>query len=76
VQLLPPEKAAQMVLDGVARKQMVIAFPAYVHRLAFLHRSRPASFMRMALAQVAHFRKIERPDAGAPPEPCPTLRPM
>jgi NAD(P)-dependent dehydrogenase (short-subunit alcohol dehydrogenase family) len=76
VELLPPEKAAQIVLAGVARKQMLIAFPAYVHRLAFLHRSRPGVFMRMVLAQVDHFRKIERPDAGTPPSPCRTARRM
>jgi NAD(P)-dependent dehydrogenase (short-subunit alcohol dehydrogenase family) len=65
VKLVPPEKAAQIVLAGVARKRTVIAFPAYVDHLAFLHRSRPAQFMRLALKQVDQFRKIERPRKSA-----------
>jgi hypothetical protein len=65
VKLVAPEKAAQIVLAGVARKRTVIAFPAYVDRLAFLHRSRPAQFMRLALKQVDRFRKIERPRKSA-----------
>jgi NAD(P)-dependent dehydrogenase (short-subunit alcohol dehydrogenase family) len=68
VKLVAPEKAAQIVLAGVARKRTVIAFPAYVDRLAFLHRSRPAQFMRLALKQVDQFRKIERPRQNTAPD--------
>ena len=58
VKLVPVERAAQIVLAGVARKQAVIAFPAYVSILTFLHRFLPGLFMRLGLRQVERFRSI------------------
>ena len=58
VKVVAVEKAAQIVLAGVARKQAVIAFPAYVSILVFLHRFLPRLFMRLGLRQVEQFRKI------------------
>ena len=58
VKLVPVERAAQIVLAGVAHKKAVIAFPAYVSILAFLHRFLPGLFMRLGLRQVERFRSI------------------
>lgn len=58
--LVPIDKAARIVLDGVARNKRVIAFPAYVGVLAFLHRFAPALFARFADRQVKDFRAIRQ----------------
>jgi hypothetical protein len=63
VPLVPVERAARIVLDGVARKKAVIAFPAYVSVLAFLHRFLPGLFARVCKKQVDDFRKIRRATA-------------
>jgi len=63
VKLVPVERAAQIVLGGVARRRMVIAFPGYVGVLAFLHRFAPALFAGMAAYQIAQFRRIRREEA-------------
>ena len=62
VKFVPVERAARMVLDGVARKKMVIAFPGYVRQLAFLHRFLPGLFARFSAKQVEQFRTIRRAD--------------
>ena len=62
--LVSVEKAAQIVLTGVARKQAVVAFPAYVSILAFLHRFLPGLFMRLGLRQVERFRSIRHVPAN------------
>ena len=64
VKLVPVQRAAQIVLAGVARKQAVIAFPAYVSILAFIHRFLPGLFMRLGLRQVERFRSIRRAAAN------------
>ena len=58
VPFVPVERAARLVLHGVARKRMVIAFPGYVRQLAFMHRFLPGLFARFAAKQVAQFRTI------------------
>lgn len=55
---MPVEKAARLILDGVARRKRVIAFPAYVGLLAFLHRFFPPAFDRFAAGQIRNFRTI------------------
>lgn len=63
VKLVPVEEAARKILAGVAKKKRVIAFPAYVRVLAFLHRFMPPAFERFAARQVEDFRRIRK--AGA-----------
>jgi len=58
VKLVPVARAARIILAGVKRKQVVIAFPAYVHMLAFLHRFIPSLFARFSARQISQFRKI------------------
>ena len=60
VKLVQVEQAVQIILAGVARKQMIIAFPGYVRTLAFLHRFLPSFFTRFSLKQVEQFRKIRK----------------
>lgn len=60
--LVPVERAARIVLDGVARRRMVIAFPSYVRGLAFLHRFMPRLFARFSARQVVRFRGIRNAD--------------
>lgn len=60
VEFVPVERAARLVLEGVARKRMVIAFPGYVRQLAFLHRFLPGLFARFSAKQVEQFRTIRR----------------
>lgn len=55
---VPVDQAASIVLRGVARRKRVIAFPAYVGILAFMHRFLPPLFDRLAARQVSNFRKI------------------
>lgn len=55
---MPVERAARLILSGVARRRMVIAFPFYVRLLAFLHRFMPALFARFSERQIAQFRGI------------------
>ena len=62
--LVPVDKAAAIVLDGVARRKRVIAFPSYVGLLAFLHRFLPPLFDRFADRQVQNFRAIRRDPEG------------
>jgi NAD(P)-dependent dehydrogenase (short-subunit alcohol dehydrogenase family) len=56
--LVPVENAARLILDGVARRKRVIAFPSYVGLLAFLHRFAPPLFDRFAARQIRDFRTI------------------
>jgi len=63
--LVPVDKAAAIVLAGVARQKRVIAFPAYVGLLAFLHRFAPVLFDRFADRQVRNFRAIRREPGNA-----------
>ncbi len=64
VKLVPVQRAAQIVLAGVARKQAVIAFPPYVSILVFIHRFLPGLFMRLGLRQVERFRSIRHAAAN------------
>lgn len=63
VKPVPVERAAQIILAGVAARKMVIAFPGYVKVLAFLHRFLPGLFARVAKKQIEDFRKIRRAPA-------------
>lgn len=63
--LVPVDKAADIVLAGVARKKRIIAFPGYVGLLAFLHRFMPPLFDRFADRQVRAFRAIRRAPESA-----------
>ncbi len=54
------ERAARIVLAGVASKRRVIAFPGYVRLLAFLHRFVPGLFARFSARQIEQFRAIRR----------------
>ena len=63
--LVPVDKAAAIVLAGVARQKRVIAFPAYVGLLSFLHRFAPVLFDRFADRQVRNFRAIRREPGNA-----------
>jgi len=67
VRLVPVERAAQIVLAGVAKRRMVIAFPGYVRVLAFLHRFVPSLFARFSARQIEQFRKIRKVRAGGAP---------
>lgn len=58
--LVPVDKAARLVLEGVSKRRRVIAFPGYVRVLAFLHRFIPPLFDRFAARQVSGFRTIRR----------------
>src|SRR5690606_2699326 len=58
VKLVPVEKAARIILSGVAKRRMVIAFPGYVRVLAFLHRFLPGFFARFSAQQIEQFRRI------------------
>ena len=60
VKLVSVERAARIILAGVAGKRMVIAFPGYVRDLAFLHRFAPGLFARVSAVQIEQFRKIRR----------------
>jgi NAD(P)-dependent dehydrogenase (short-subunit alcohol dehydrogenase family) len=65
VKLVSVERAAQIILAGVARKKILIEFPGYVFRLAFVHRFLPRRFMRLGLLQVEQFRRIRHaPENG------------
>lgn len=64
VKLVPVERAAQIILSGVARKRMVIAFPGYVRVLAFLHRCMPGLFARFSARQIEQFRRIRTVQAS------------
>lgn len=64
VKLVPVERAAQIILSGVARKRMVIAFPGYVRMLAFLHRCMPGLFARFSARQIEQFRRIRTVQAS------------
>jgi NAD(P)-dependent dehydrogenase (short-subunit alcohol dehydrogenase family) len=64
VKLVLVQRAAQIVLTGVARKRAVIAFPAYVSFLAFLHRFLPGLFLHLGLRQVERFRGIRHPSSN------------
>lgn len=64
VKLVPVERAAQIILAGVAKRKMVIAFPFYVRVLAFLHRFAPSLFARFSAKQIADFRRIRKVEAG------------
>jgi NAD(P)-dependent dehydrogenase (short-subunit alcohol dehydrogenase family) len=68
VPLVPVERAAQIVLAGVAKRRMVIAFPGYVRVLAFLHRFVPSLFARFSARQIEQFRKIRKVRAGERPD--------
>jgi NAD(P)-dependent dehydrogenase (short-subunit alcohol dehydrogenase family) len=60
---MPVARAVDKILDGVRRKRLLIAFPAYLSAYAFVHRYLPRVFMRIGLRQVEQFRKIRRPSA-------------
>jgi NAD(P)-dependent dehydrogenase (short-subunit alcohol dehydrogenase family) len=60
VKLVPVGRAARLVLAGVRKRRMVIAFPAYVRVLAFLHRFAPGLFARFSDRQVRQFREIRK----------------
>jgi NAD(P)-dependent dehydrogenase (short-subunit alcohol dehydrogenase family) len=62
---MPVERAVDRILDGVRRKRLLIAFPAYLKAYAFLHRYLPSVFMRVGLRQVEQFRKIRRPPTAS-----------
>jgi hypothetical protein len=64
VALTPVERAAEIVLAGVAKKRTVIAFPAYVRALVLLHRLAPPLFARYSARQIAQFRSIRRAPAA------------
>lgn len=57
---VPVEKAARLILAGVAKRKRIIAFPSYVGLLAFLHRFIPPAFDRFAAGQIRDFRTIRR----------------
>jgi NAD(P)-dependent dehydrogenase (short-subunit alcohol dehydrogenase family) len=63
VKLVPVERAARIVLAGVAGRRMVIAFPGYVRLLAFLHRFAPALFAHVSARQIERFRTIRKVEA-------------
>ena len=58
VKLVPVDKAVRIILSGVVKKRMVIAFPGYVRVLAFLHRFLPGFFTRFSAQQIKQFREI------------------
>jgi len=60
VNLMPVTRAAEIVLVGVARRKLVIAFPFYVRLLTFLHRFLPGLFARFSARQIKEFRTIRR----------------
>ncbi len=60
VKMIRVERAAQLMLAGVARKKAIVVFPAYVRMFAFLFRYLPWLFTWISLKQVANFRKIRR----------------
>jgi NAD(P)-dependent dehydrogenase (short-subunit alcohol dehydrogenase family) len=52
------DRAARIILAGVEKRRLVIAFPGYVRTLAFLHRFVPSLFARFSARQIARFRTI------------------
>lgn len=64
VKLVPVKRAAEIILAGVAKRKMVIAFPFYVRVLAFLHRFMPPLFARFSAKQIADFRRIRKEATG------------
>jgi NAD(P)-dependent dehydrogenase (short-subunit alcohol dehydrogenase family) len=60
VKLVPVERAARLVLAGVRKRRLVIAFPGYVRILAFLHRFVPALFAHFSDRQIRQFRKSRK----------------
>lgn len=64
VKLVPVDRAAEIVLAGVARKKQVIAFPGYVSVPTFLYRFLPGLFTLLGRQQVADFRKVRKAPEG------------
>lgn len=60
VAMVPVDRAANIILTGVAKRKMVIAFPGYVGVLAFIHRFLPALWDSMGKGEIANFRKIRK----------------
>jgi NAD(P)-dependent dehydrogenase (short-subunit alcohol dehydrogenase family) len=60
VKMIRVQRAAQLMLAGVARKKAIVVFPAYVRMFAFLFRYLPWLFTMIGVKQVAKFRKLQR----------------
>lgn len=55
---VPPEKAARIILDRVARNQAIIVFPFYARLVWWLYRFNPAIFNLLFRKILKDFRKI------------------
>jgi len=55
---VPPDKAARIILDQVARNRAIIIFPFYAHLVWWLYRLNPAIFNLLFRKILKDFRKI------------------
>ncbi|QHT59365.1 SDR family oxidoreductase [Paenibacillus lycopersici] len=60
VKMVDVKAAADKILQGVARKKKVVAFPGYVGALTFLYKFVPGIFLKYNLKQIRNFRKIRK----------------
>jgi NAD(P)-dependent dehydrogenase (short-subunit alcohol dehydrogenase family) len=65
VAMVPVDRAASLILAGVTKRKMVVAFPGYVGVLAFVHRFLPGLWAMMGKSEIARFRKIRQDTAPA-----------
>ena len=62
VRVLALTPSVEKILDGVARRKVIVAFPFYVHALVFLFRFMPALSSLLSRRSIREFRKSR----GAP----------
>ena len=58
---VPPEKAARIILDRVARNRAIIVFPFYARLVWWLYRFNPAIFNLLFRKMLKDFRKLRLP---------------
>jgi NAD(P)-dependent dehydrogenase (short-subunit alcohol dehydrogenase family) len=60
VRMMDVQRAARLMLSGVARNKAIIVFPAYVRMFEYMFRYFPWLFNRIGSMQVSAFRRFRR----------------